>query len=323
MSLPTADDTGAPHAPDGFCFRDARPADRAQVVEFTAHTWGENGDYIARIYDDWLADPGGRFIAIEEQGTGRVAGIDKLTMLSPQEAWFEGLRVNPDFRGRGLATHSQRYMIGEARRLGARTVRLLTLLSNTPVHIICYRHGFRLRLVVRYWSWQPGQAAEEVEEINPAIEPLPLRAATEGEAPALFDWWRKGAAYRTADLAYDSWQYASTSSAEWAQAASARRLFVPLDLRLDSEKTPPPTVLIAAGKYPSDVPQWEVSALAGAPAMLAPLLAGLQRKAKQAGVSQISGLFPEAVEVQQALEAARFQADGDDERLTLFELSLG
>jgi len=90
---------------DEFVFRDARPEDKAEVLAFTAHTW-EFGDYIQHVYDYWLDDTSGRFLAIVHTPSGQIAGIDKLTMLSPAEAWFEGLRINPDFRGKVLPPKS-------------------------------------------------------------------------------------------------------------------------------------------------------------------------------------------------------------------------
>src|SRR5437868_12964361 len=112
-----------------FVFRDALGSDRGEVLALTANTW-EDGDYIQWVYDDWVGDAMGRFLVAVESASERVAAIDKLSFLSPTEAWFEGLRVHPDYRGRGLASSLQRYMIGEARRLGAETVRFVTVVDN-------------------------------------------------------------------------------------------------------------------------------------------------------------------------------------------------
>ena len=136
-----------------YIYRDVRPEDKAEVLAFTAHTW-EFGDDIQYVFDDWLADTTGRFLVAQEQTSHRIVAIDKLTMLSPTEAWFEGLRVHPDFRGRGLAGRLQKYMLAEAARLGAQAVRLTTLATNTPVHLACYRDGFTLKAIFRFWKWE-------------------------------------------------------------------------------------------------------------------------------------------------------------------------
>ena len=52
-----------------YLCRDARPEDKAEVLALTAHTW-EFGDYIQYVFDDWLADPQGRFLVAEEQASG-------------------------------------------------------------------------------------------------------------------------------------------------------------------------------------------------------------------------------------------------------------
>src|SRR5688500_5329896 len=85
----------------GFRVRDIRESDRAEVLAMTANTWSF-GDYIKWVFDDWLADGRGRFLAAEHIETGRLAAIDKFTFLSAREAWFEGLRVASEFRGHGL-----------------------------------------------------------------------------------------------------------------------------------------------------------------------------------------------------------------------------
>src|SRR5439155_10276545 len=140
----------------------------------------------------------------EDASTGRIAGIDKMSFLSPTEAWFEGLRVHPDFRGRGLSTRFETYMITEAARRGARTISLLTNVGNLPVHRNTYRHGFAQRFIVRYWRWPPNEGND-----GPAPQPLPalhLRPATPEEAPALYNWWLRTPAWQaTAGLLNRNW----------------------------------------------------------------------------------------------------------------------
>src|SRR5689334_10764767 len=123
---------------DPFTVRPARDEDRAAVLAFCAQTW-DWGDYLDWVWDDWMADPRGLF-AVGTVGR-RVVSVDKLTFLSPTEAFFEGLRVDPAYRGHGYAEQFEAHMLGEAARQGARVVRFLTAVDNFAVHKIAGRHG--------------------------------------------------------------------------------------------------------------------------------------------------------------------------------------
>ncbi len=306
-------------APNDFIYRDARAEDRAEVLAFTAHTW-DFGDYIGEVYDEWLADKVGRFVVVEEAGTGRIAAIDKLSFFAPGEAWFEGLRVNPEFRARGLGTRTQRYMIEEAARLGARTIRFLTLIVNHPIHIMAYRDGFRMRFVVRDWRGNTDTARDSNAE--PEAKQITLRQATADEAPALFDRWQRGASYATCGLVHHNWQYGTSSVAEWQRAACEGHLFVSDAYEAAGAAFAPSLVLVRPNKYSEVGTSWTVAALAAPFGSTAALIEALKRKAAQAGISEIGGLFSDTVELYSGLEIAGMEPDPDDERLCLFELRL-
>ncbi|HEX9988627.1 MAG TPA: GNAT family N-acetyltransferase [Chloroflexia bacterium] len=313
MDRPLTSDVDFP----GFTLRDATLQDKAQVLQFTAKTW-EFGDYIEHVYDDWLADATGRFIVLEEQATGRIAAIDKLSFQSPEEAWFEGLRVNPDFRGHGLASKLQKYMIEQSRAYGARTLRFITLISNKPVHRMAYRDGFSLLSVVRFWKWRtdfPQTDPQDVEAYN-------LRRALPGEAPLLFQWWQRTSSYATGGLAHLNWSFASSSPHAWTEAAKKGRLLVPHDAQVDDPATPPPTLLLLDGQDDDDNPAWVLSAVTALDKEWALLLHGLCKHALEQGIIEINGLLPDTTDATLGLKAAHFKPDSDNERLCLFELLL-
>jgi GNAT superfamily N-acetyltransferase len=301
----------------GFTLRDATLEDKAQVLQFTANTW-EFGDYIEHVYDDWLADATGRFIVLEEQATGRIAAIDKLSFQSPEEAWFEGLRVNPDFRGHGLATRLQKYMIEQSRAYGARTLRFITLISNKPVHRMAYRDGFSLLSIVRFWKWRTDFPAANPQ----GAEAYKLREALPAEAPLLFQWWRRTSAYATGGLAHLNWSFGSSSPHAWAEAAGEGRLLVPHDARIEGSSMPPPALLLLDGQDDNDNPAWVLSAVTALDEEWASLLRGLCAHASEHNIVEINGLLPDTIDATLGLKAAGFKGDGDHERLCLFELML-
>jgi GNAT superfamily N-acetyltransferase len=128
--------------PTNFIFRPVRLGDKPRILEFTAHTWGEDeDDYIQYVFDDWLNDPRGEFTAVESNG--QCVAIAKLTDTGSDEWWFEGLRVDPDARGQGIGAALNRYQVDLARKLGGRVIRYMTDGDNVGSQTIGFKTGFQ------------------------------------------------------------------------------------------------------------------------------------------------------------------------------------
>jgi len=126
---------------EDFVVRPARPEDKEAVLAFCEHTWDEFGDYIADVWDEWLAEGTGAFLVGELQG--KPVAIGKVTELAPGEIWLEGLRVAPEARKSGVANA---FMAGQRQylaRLRPRVLRLATGTHNVAVHHIMARSNFR------------------------------------------------------------------------------------------------------------------------------------------------------------------------------------
>jgi GNAT superfamily N-acetyltransferase len=122
--------------------RPARAEDRETVLAFCSNTW-EWGDYIERVWDSWLHEPDGRlFVAAVDE---RPVGVSHMRMLSGTEAWLEGMRVDPEYRGMGLAVELNQAMMLEAMRRGATLARLMVDAENTrPIELIERAHMRRV-----------------------------------------------------------------------------------------------------------------------------------------------------------------------------------
>jgi len=108
--------------------RTARPEDRDTVFAFCAHTW-KWGDYIERVWDEWLQDSTGKlFAAVADE---RPVGIAHLRMLNSTEAWLEGLRIDPAYRQQGIGTALNMAELEEAIHRGATNARCVTESTNT------------------------------------------------------------------------------------------------------------------------------------------------------------------------------------------------
>ncbi|HZY46083.1 MAG TPA: GNAT family N-acetyltransferase, partial [Anaerolineae bacterium] len=127
--------------PPDLILRPVRLEDKPRVLEFTAHTWGEDeDDYIQFVFDDWLYDPRGEFTAVESNG--QCVAIAKLTDIGSNEWWFEGLRVDPEARGQGIGEELNRYQVDLARKLGGKTIRYMTASDNVGSLVIGSKAGF-------------------------------------------------------------------------------------------------------------------------------------------------------------------------------------
>ena len=112
--------------------REARPDDYEGVAAFTRETWAdrEGGDYIPEIYHEWITGDGDRRRTFLADSGDDVAGICQGVLLSDHEAWAQGMRVNPDYRGEGLSTQLNDALFGWARERGATVVRNMVFSWN-------------------------------------------------------------------------------------------------------------------------------------------------------------------------------------------------
>src|SRR5205814_10636978 len=187
-----------------------------------------------------------------------IAGTDKLSFLSPTEAWFEGLRIHPDYRGHGVSAVLEEYMIEEASHRGAKSIRLLTNVHNLPVHRNTFRNGFANRFIVRYWKWEQS-SAPQMAGLGSQIT---LRPATPKEAPRLYEWWwRTPSSQATDGLLHRNWLFSATSPEEWAGYAEREQLLVSEHLDVESLVLPPPFLLVSDDINESGDAAWTIATL--------------------------------------------------------------
>ncbi|WP_408957295.1 N-acetyltransferase family protein [Natrinema sp. 74] len=112
--------------------RRATHDDYEAVADFTSDIWPERGgDYIPRIYHDWLEDEhrqGKKTFLAEVDGDA--AGIVQGVMLSEDEAWFQGMRVAADHRRQGISSRLNEATFEWAREQGATVGRVMIFSWN-------------------------------------------------------------------------------------------------------------------------------------------------------------------------------------------------
>lgn len=125
-------------------FRPMRPSDREAVTTLCAQMW-DGHDYIPQVFDHWLAHSLGQFTAVIDEDRDSLIGVGKLTSITDRDWWIEGLRVDSNYRGRGVGRRLHAYHVDLWQQLSPPTssLRLLTDSDNHAIRHLCDDAGFR------------------------------------------------------------------------------------------------------------------------------------------------------------------------------------
>jgi GNAT superfamily N-acetyltransferase len=205
--------------------RPARLEDRTPIAAFTTGTfpWG---DYVAGEFEGWLADDSG--VVMVAEADGRVIGMARIALISPEEAWSQGARVHPDFRRRGVGTAIADELQTWAAGRGAQVVRLVVEDWNHAARAQVAALGFR---PVSEWMF----ANRGVGENSPIPEgnggrrvmaPEGIRPAPSAEAEPALLAWASGPLERAARGLYPvGWSWRRLTRTDVIAAARRRALW--------------------------------------------------------------------------------------------------
>jgi GNAT superfamily N-acetyltransferase len=126
---------------EGVVVRPALASDKAAVLQFCQQTWPDIEDYIASVWDKWMADVSGQIlVALLKE---RPVAMARVVRLSDIEGWWEGLRVDPQYRGRGLVSVLESAVKQYFREVGVEVIRSCVAKWNTIMHGIMQRRGYQ------------------------------------------------------------------------------------------------------------------------------------------------------------------------------------
>lgn len=198
-----------------------RPAthdDYEAVAAFTRETWSDRGasDYIPRVYHDWIDGDGATQRTLLAEVDGTVVGIAQCVLLSDYEAWGQGVRVHPEYRGQGVSTTITRALYRWARDRGARVMRNMVFSWNVPALGQSRAVGYDPVTAFRWATPEPDADA------SPA---LPVG----GDPDAAYAYWTGSEARdHLRGLALDreeSWAVSELTRAALRRAAEEERVF--------------------------------------------------------------------------------------------------
>ncbi|MFC7008027.1 GNAT family N-acetyltransferase [Halalkalicoccus salilacus] len=190
--------------------REARPDDHEAVAAFTRETWPDRefDDYLPDVYPDWVEGEDRYTPLVEVEGD--VAGIAQCVVLSEDEAWCQGMRVDPEHRGEGVARELTGALFEWARERGALVARNMVFSWNAPSLGLSRTVGFDPTTEFRWAQPAPDAGAE------------PDLAVTDDPNAAWRAWTASDARGRLEGLALDleeSWALSELTRADLRRAA--------------------------------------------------------------------------------------------------------
>jgi GNAT superfamily N-acetyltransferase len=279
--------------------RPARPEDRPAMERICAHTW-ESGDYIQDMWDEWLAGEDGPLLVAELAGIG-VVSLNKVTIHPAGQFWLEGMRVDPDYRGRGIARRCLDYNLAYAQEHGGRVVRLSTGDYNAPVHAMVARVGME-----RVTTGLLRTAAALPGGRRPA-------ALGPGDGEAVWRFWQQSPVLaRSAGLYCRDWAWQELSAEQ--VAAMLARGEVLAELAPDGSLAAVATV----HHYPGDDEVW-VGIADGDPGAVEALALATRAEAAAAGARVARIMLPGVPWLREAFHAAGYAPGDWDGEMWVYE----
>ncbi|UCG36783.1 MAG: GNAT family N-acetyltransferase [Candidatus Bathyarchaeota archaeon] len=112
----------------GAKIRRATASDKQDILEISRHVW-EGHDYLPLVIDDWFKDLNAHVLGI--QVDDHLVAVANLRLIeNGQTGWMEGLRVHPDYRGRGFANALTDRIVRMAKDLAVKRLRYTTSSEN-------------------------------------------------------------------------------------------------------------------------------------------------------------------------------------------------
>lgn len=269
-----------------------------------AHTW-EWGDYIPEVWDTWLADE--RAVLQVGEMDGQVVAVNRLVFHSPEQAWFEGMRVDPERRRQGIGWQFMEHDLAYAQEHGAKVVRLATSSSNTAVHTMVARVG-----MVRVGAGQLLLAEAMPDGPLPAI--LGPEQAAQVEA-----FLQRSPVLAHMHGLYDcGWAWRSLSTERVADMLATGQMAA---LLTPEEEL---TALAAVSIDPEGGGMWVgyADAAAGQPEAVTALAAALRAQAARVGIPQVEAMLPDLAWLRDAFRAAGYDQGDWKGELWIFERRL-
>jgi RimJ/RimL family protein N-acetyltransferase len=187
-------------------FRFAKKSDKEDVLKFCVNTF-DWGDYIDQVWDLWFSDLNGALIVAENEirhTKGSVIAVSHVSLCpNRKNIWLEGIRVNPDYRRRSIATELLSKMLSYGKLQGAKEASAIVGVNNLPSQLMMENNGFN---VISKWNYYSTDKAQEFERDN-------VRTAAFSDIKKVWDYLKQSQIYKSSGKRYvNSWRWYSFDS---------------------------------------------------------------------------------------------------------------
>ena len=279
--------------------RAAHAEDRDAVLAFCSGTW-EWGDYIDHVWDDWLADQQGALLIATADETP--AGLLHLRMLSGEEAWLEGMRVDPTVRQQGIARRLNDAALLEAMRKGAIVARLTTESTNTPAIALVEKNYFQ-----RVGSFVPYAAHALAPESEQHADLERPTLAEVGDLEEIIDYLNVSSIFPlTGGLYYQrGWTGRRITDTLLSEKIAAHEVYLLRRWqRLDG-------LALIERREARQGDHLFIGYIDGTTESISLLAYDLRRQATRQGLEQVRAHIPELLMVRDAFAGAEYEQDGN------------
>lgn len=187
-------------------FRFARKSDKVDVLKFCVNTF-DWGDYIDQVWDLWFSESNGALIVAENEihhNKGSVIAVSHVSLCpNRKNIWLEGIRVNPNYRRRSIATELLSKMLSYGKRQGAKEASAIVGVNNLPSQLMMENIGFN---VISKWNYYSIDKPQEFERDN-------VRTAAFSDIKEVWDYLKQSQIYKSSGKRYvNSWRWYSFDS---------------------------------------------------------------------------------------------------------------
>jgi N-acetylglutamate synthase-like GNAT family acetyltransferase len=187
-------------------FRFAKKSDKEDVLKFCVNTF-DWGDYIDQVWDLWFSDSNGALIVAENNirhTKGSVIAVSHVSLCpNRKNIWLEGIRVNPDYRRRSIATELLSKMLSYGKLQGAKEASAIVGVNNLPSQLMMENNGFN---VISKWNYYSIDKVQEFKRDN-------VRTAAFSDIKKVWDYLKQSQIYKSSGKRYvNSWRWYSFDS---------------------------------------------------------------------------------------------------------------
>jgi ribosomal protein S18 acetylase RimI-like enzyme len=315
-------------AEDDLVVRPARAEDREAVLAFCAQTWSD-GDYIPYVWDAWLQDARGALLVAVL--AGRPVGVVHTRMIADDEAWLEGIRVDPAVRQQGIGRVLTSRALAAAHERGAAVARLFTAQTNVASKQMIAKFGFaRVAEMLRYEApaleelsgdaaGNPGEpdapespvreATEAVEQREDMLLGARLMIAGEEDFERIWEWLiHSNLRPFNGGLEFEDWSALALSEPSLRRALTNGQVHL-----LEEWQTIQALALIEEVAAREDEPgELRVRYMDGASEGIGRLALVLREEAGQRGLARVGMWLPNLLILRDAMSGAGFGSDADE-----------